>query len=167
MASLTQVHVVISLVGIATGFVVLYGLLSSRRMERWTAVFLATTLATTLTGFAFGFNGLTPAFVVGIISVAVLAPAIVARYAYHMRGGWRRVYVIGAVAALYFNTFVLVAQGFLKVPALNALAPTGSEPAFAIAQGIVLAAFVAAGILAVKRFRPGLRIVVPTGAAIP
>jgi MFS family permease len=84
----------------------------------------------------------------------VLTPAIAGFYAFHLAGSWRWIYVVGAVVALYFNVFVLIAQLFLKVPALYALAPTGTEPPFAIAQGIVLVLFILAGIKAVRRFRP-------------
>ena len=149
----TLLHVVISLVGIGSGFVVLFGLLAGKRLDGWTALFLATTVATSVTGFGFPFDHLLPSHIVGILSLVVLALAIVARYALHLAGAWRRVYVISAVVALYFNTFVLVVQSFLKVPALHALAPTQAEPPFAIAQGAVLVLFIVLGTLAAKRFR--------------
>jgi hypothetical protein len=152
--TLTLVHVVLSLFGILSGLVVLYGLLTANRMNGWTMIFLVTTVATSVTGFGFPFHGVTPAIIVGIFSLIVLLAAIVARYAFHLAGSWRWIYVIGSIVALYFNVFVLVAQSFLKIPALHALAPKGSEPPFAIAQGIVLLLFVVAGTLAVKRFHP-------------
>src|SRR6266550_3854360 len=124
LGTYTLVHVVISLVGIGSGFVVLYGLLTGKRLDRWTAVFLATTVATSVTGFGFPVHKLLPSHVVGTISLVVLAIAIPARYSFHLAGPWRRVYVIGAVTALYLNVFVLIVQSFLKVPALKALAPT-------------------------------------------
>jgi hypothetical protein len=154
MATYTFVHVLISLADILSGFVVLYGLLAASRMLGWAAVFLVTALATDLTGFGFPFHGVDPAIVVGIVSTIVLAAAIAALYAFRLSGPWRVVYVIGAVLTLYLNVFVLVAQAFQKVPALHALAPKGSEPPFAIAQGIVLLAFIALGVLAVRRFHP-------------
>ena len=153
MAVFTLVHVLISLIGIATGLVVLFGMIRSQRLDSWTAVFLATTVATSVTGFLFPFNGVTPGIIVGILSIAVLAPAIYGRYSKGMQGGWRKVYTIGSVIALYFNVFVLIVQSFQKVPVLNALAPTGTEPPFAVAQGITLVAFVVLGTMAVKRFR--------------
>ena len=154
MSAYTLVHVVLSLVGVVSGFVVLYGLLVARRMAGMTAIFLVTTFATCATGFGFPFSGFTPAIGVGILTFAVLAAAVMARYAFRLRDGWRAVYAVGAVAALYFNVFVLVAQAFLKIPALQALAPTGTEPAFAIAQGVVLLLFVVLGRLSMRRFHP-------------
>lgn len=153
-APFTLFHVALSLVGISTGFVVLAAMLRSRRVPGWTAIFLATTLATTVTGFMFPFNGFTPALGVGVVSLAVLAVAIPALYAFRLAGRWRAAYVATAVLALYLNVFVLVVQMFQKIPVLHALAPTQKEPPFAIAQGLVLVAFVALGILAVRRFHP-------------
>jgi hypothetical protein len=154
LSTFTAIHVVISLVGIASGVVVLWGLLASRPLEGWTAVFLGTTLATSLTGFGFPFHEFLPSHAVGILSLAVLAVAIVARYVRHLARGWRSAYVITAVMALYFNVFVLVVQLFLKVPALHALAPAGSEPPFLIVQSLVLIGFVWLGYLATVRFAP-------------
>lgn len=153
METYTLVHVVISLIGIATGFVVLAGLLKNQRLDGWTAVFLVTTTATSPTGFGFPFVRLLPSHIVGAISLVVLAVAIIARYRHRMARGWRATYVITAVMALYFNVFVLVVQSFQKVPALAVLAPTQSEPPFAVAELIVLVAFLALGYLAVIRFR--------------
>lgn len=153
LSAYTSVHVLISLVGIGSGLVVLAGLLTDRRLDRWTAVFLATTAATSLTGFGFPFDHLLPSHIVGSLSLVVLAVAIAARYAFHMSGAWRWIYVVGAVMALYLNVFVLVVQAFLKIPALNALAPTQSEPPFAVVQLIVLAAFIGLAVAAVKKFR--------------
>ena len=149
----TLVHVILSLMGIASGFVVLFGLLRARPMDAWTGIFLATTVLTSATGFLFPFHKFLPSHAIGILSLIVLAIAIVARYMKHMEGGWRKTYVITAVTALYFNVFVLIAQMFLKVPALHELAPTGSEPPFLIAQLIVMALFILVGRRAVKGFR--------------
>jgi hypothetical protein len=149
----TLVHVIISLIGIGSGLPVLAGLLNGKRLDGWTALFLSTTIATSITGFGFPFDHLLPSHIVGIISLVVLAVAAYARYGAHLAGGWRRVYVIGAVVALYLNVFVLVVQLFRRVPALTALAPTQSEPPFAIVQLAVLVAFAALGVLATKRFR--------------
>jgi len=146
------VHVLLSLVGIASGLVVVFGLLTGKRLDGWTALFLATTVATSLTGFGFPFDQLLPSHKVGIISLAVLAVAILARYAFHLRGVWRRIYVTTAVAALYLNVFVGVVQAFLKVPALHALAPKQTEPPFLVTQLVVLVLFIVIGIMAAKRF---------------
>ena len=154
MTPFTFVHVLISLAGIASGLVVVYGLTTSKRMPGWTLVFLATTVATSVTGFGFAFHGVTPAIILGILSLVVLAAVIAGRYAFRLAGPWRWVYAAGAVAAEYFNCFVLVVQSFAKIPALHALAPTGGGPVFASAQGLVLLFFVVAGFLAVKRFHP-------------
>ncbi|MDB5479718.1 MAG: hypothetical protein JWO83_771 [Caulobacteraceae bacterium] len=156
MTTFTLVHVLLSLIGILSGFMVLYGLVTSNLMNGWTTVFLAATLATSVTGFFFPFHGVTPGIVLGVLSIIALAGAAAGRYGFHLAGAWRGIYVAGSVAALYFNVFVLVAQAFDKIPALHALAPTKppSGPAFAISQGIVLVFFVVVGVLAVRRFRP-------------
>lgn len=150
----TLFHTALSLIAILTGLVVLRGLIRNEALNSWTLWFLVTTVATTLTGFLFPFRGFTPAIGTGIVSTVVLAATIPARYAFHLAGAWRRIYVIGAVISLYLNCFVLVVQSFLKVPALHALAPQGTEPPFAIAQGVVLLLAVVSGYLAVRRFRP-------------
>jgi hypothetical protein len=149
----TLIHVVISLIGIASGFIVLFGIFNAKRLDRWTTVFLVTTAATSLTGFGFPFDHLLPAHKVGILSLVVLAVAVLARYAFHLSRQWRWIYVITAQLALYFNVFVLVVQAFEKVPALRALAPTQKEAPFLIAQVIVLLAFVVLTVVAVRRFR--------------
>ena len=150
---LLVVHVALSLIGIAAGFVVIGGLLSGRPLNGWTALFLATTLATSLTGFLFPFNGVTPGIVIGVISVVILAVTIFARYARQMAGGWRPIYVVTAVIAQYLNFFVLIVQSFLKIPALKELAPTQSEAPFAIAQLVALVGFLLLGVLATIKFR--------------
>src|ERR1700689_2588714 len=122
-STFTLIHVLLSLVGIGTGFVVVYGLLTGKRLDGWTAIFLATTALTSLTGFLFPVEHILPSHIVGSISLVVLAVAIVARYALHLANAWRWIYVVCAVLALYLNSFVAVVQSFLKVPALKALAP--------------------------------------------
>ena len=154
LTAYTILHVILSVIGIATGLVVVGGLLAGSRLPVTTAIFLITTLATTLGGFLFPFNGFTPAIGVGIVSTIVLLITIAARYVYRLQGSWRWIYVGGAVLSLYLNSFVLVVQSFLKVPSLNIYAPTGSEPPFAIVQGIVLVLHVIIGFLAVRRFHP-------------
>jgi len=131
----------------------MYGLLVGKRLDAGTAIFLITTVATNVTGFGFPFHKLLPSHAIGGISLVVLAIAIIARYARHLVGPWRRVYVISALIALYFNVFVLIVQLFEKVPALRALAPTQSEPPFPVAQVVVMVLFVVPGIFAAKGFR--------------
>jgi hypothetical protein len=154
MAAFTLLHVVISLIGIGTGFVVLYGFLTSNTLRRWTQAFLLSTVATNATGFGFPLRPFLPSHVVAILSLGVLALCIYALYGRSLVGGWRAIYVITAVIALYFNVFVLIVQLFRRVPALTALAPTQSEPPFAIAQGLAFAVFVVLGVQSVRRF-PG------------
>jgi hypothetical protein len=153
MTTLTFVHVLLSLAGIASGVIVALGMLASKRLDGLTAVFLATTVLTSVTGFFFPYEGFKPSYVVGVLSLIVLTIAIFARYSRHSAGGWRRTYVITSVIALYLNVFVLVVQLFEKVPALKAMAPTQSEPPFKLAQLVVLALFVMLGIFAAIRFR--------------
>jgi hypothetical protein len=149
----TLMHVVLSLVGIGSGLIVLSEMLLGKLRGGWTGVFLATTVATSLTGFGFPVEHFLPSHGVGILSLAVLAVAILALYAFHLAGAWRRIYVICAVTALYLNVFVAVVQSFEKVSLLRALAPTQSEAPFAIAQLAVLALFVVLGIMAARHFR--------------
>ena len=148
----TVFHVAISVTGIVSGLIVLSGLLKLNPMQGWTKLFLATTAATSITGFLFPFHGFTPAIGLGIMSVLILAIAYAARYRFHMKGSWRKTYVITAVLALYFNCFVLVVQSFQKIPALHDVAPTQSEPPFQIAQLAVLLLFIALGTFATIRF---------------
>ncbi len=143
----TFVHVVLSLVGIFSGFAVVFGLLTARRLDGWTALFLASTVLTSVTGSLFPFHHFLPSHGVGIVSLIILALAIYARYPGHLAGAWRRTYAITSVIALYLNVFVLIAQLFAKVPTLKAMAPTQSEPPFLVAQLVVMALFVLIGIL--------------------
>src|SRR5436190_16597222 len=122
MDTFTLVHVIISLIGIGSGLVVMIGLLTGRQLNGWTALFLASTVATSVTGFFFPFHGFTPAIAVGILSLFLLAVAIFARYGRRLAGAWRWIYVVTAMVALYLNVFVLIVQLFQKVPALKALA---------------------------------------------
>ena len=154
MTTLTFVHVVLSLIGIFSGFIVMFGLFAGKRLDGWTAIFLVSTVATSVTGFLFPFHRFLPSHGVGIVSLIVLAVAILARYTFELAGAWRRTYIISAMISLYLNVFVLVAQLFQKVPALKAIAPTQSEPPFLVAQLVVMAVFVALTIAAALRFRP-------------
>ncbi|HBB89323.1 MAG TPA: hypothetical protein DC047_17095 [Blastocatellia bacterium] len=153
MKTFTQIHVAISLIAIFAGLVVMFGLLTRRRLDRWTALFLSMTVLTSVTGFFFPFHGLTPAITVGIISMLVLAVALFARYARRLTSPWRGIYVITAMLALYLNVFVLIVQSFQNVPFLKALAPTQSEPPFLLAQLLALALFIVLTIVAAIRFR--------------
>jgi hypothetical protein len=151
----TFVHVVISLVGIMTGFIVVALMLQSAPIAGWNAFFLVSTILTSITGYFFPItNGVTPAHVVGAISLVLLAVALFAIYGKKLVGPWRKAYVATAIAALYLNFFVAVVQSFNKFTYLNKFAPTGSEPPFAVVQGIVLIGFIILGIAAVRRYRP-------------
>jgi len=150
----TVVHTIISLIGIFSGAVVVYGMLSAKRLEGWTALFLITTVLTSVTGFFFPITKIGPPHIVGAISLVVLAVAIPALYMYRLTGAWRWIYVAGAVLSLYLNVFVGVVQAFQKLPFLKPLAPTQSEPPFLVAQLLVLALFIVLGIKAVRSFHP-------------
>jgi hypothetical protein len=151
-ATYTLLHVLISLVGIGSGLVVMFGFLTGKRLDGWTALFLITTVLTSVTGFGFPTDHLLPSQVIGIISLVMLAVAISARYVFHLAGAWRSAYVVTAAIALYLNVFVLVVQTFMKVPAVHALAPTQKEPPFLIAQIIVMLIFIVLTVVAVKKF---------------
>jgi hypothetical protein len=149
----TLFHVVLSLVGIGSGLVVVYGLLESKRLDRWTVVFLGTTILTSMTGFLFPVRQFMPSHAVGIVSLIFLTFAVLARYRYGLAGGWRRTFAITAVIALYLNVFVLIAQLFMKVPALKVLAPTQTEGPFKISQLAALVIFTVVAISAARKFR--------------
>jgi hypothetical protein len=150
----TYLHVFLSLVGIAAGIFIVFGLLTSRKLPILSALFLVTTAATSLTGFLFPFKGVTPGIILGILSLIVLILAIVALYVGKLAGAWRGTYVISACVAFYFNFFVLIAQSFAKVPALHAIAPTQASPAFGITQLAVLVIFILLTVRSFKKFRP-------------
>ncbi len=141
IAAFTKLHVAISLIAIVSGLVVVYGMLDARRMPAWTVLFLATTVLTSVTGFMFPATTVTPAAIFGVISLVVLAIALLALYAFHANGAWRWIDVVTAVLALYLNVFVLVVQAFQKIAVLHPLAPNGTEPPFLVAQAIVLGTF--------------------------
>jgi hypothetical protein len=156
LSAFTTLHVVISLIAILAGLIVMFGMLGSNPMPGLTAIFLLFTILTSATGFLFPFNGVTPADVVGALSLVLLAIACIALYGMKLSGAWRWIYVVTALISLYLNVFVLVIQSFLKIPALTALAPGNppTGPVFAVVQGIVLVFFVVMIIGAVRRFRP-------------
>ena len=159
----TVVHALISFAAIASGIVVMRGLLTSRRMDGLTAFFLIMTALTDITGLGFPlftaqgepFHGVTPGIRLAVISLVALAIAIVARYPLHLE--WRKTYVIATCASLYFNFFVLVVQSFEKTPALRAVAPTQKEAPFAIAQITLLLIFIGLTVLAAEIFHPEAR----------
>jgi len=156
LSTFTMLHVIISLIGVVSGLVVLSGLLGSKVMPSWTALFLVTTILTNATGFLFPFDKLLPSHIIAIISLVLLAIACIALYGMKLSGAWRWIYMLTALIALYLNVFVLVIQSFLKIGPLHALAPSvpPSEPPFAVVQGIILVFFVIAIIGAMRRFRP-------------
>ena len=152
LSAFTLLHVIISLAGLGSGFIVVWGWFNNKRLDGWTAIFLITTVLTSVTGFMFPFEGFKPSYVLATLSLIVLAIAIYARYSRNMAGSWRGTYVVTAAIALYFNCFVAVVQAFEKVPALHALAPTQKEAPFAVAQIVVLGIFVWLTYKARKRF---------------
>jgi hypothetical protein len=151
---LLAIHVTLSLVGIASGFVVLYGLLTGRTFGGWTVLFLATTILTCITGFPLPPFGFDPPRAIGTLTLILLALAVIALYAFRLAGAWRWIYVGTAIAALYLNVFIAVFQAFLKIPSLHELAPTQSEPPFLVAETAVLLIFIVLGILSLIRFHP-------------
>jgi hypothetical protein len=153
-STFTMMHVVLSLIGIVSGLIVLFAMLGGKRLDGWTALFLATTVLTSVTGFFFPSSQVLPSHIVGGISLLVLAAAIVALHVYRAVGAWRWIYVAGAVLALYLNVFVGIVQAFQKLPFLRSLAPTQSEPPFVVSQLVVLGLFVLLGFMAVRRFHP-------------
>jgi len=154
MTGFTLFHVAISLIGIITGFIAVFGMIAGKRLNGLTAIFLVTTALTSITGFLFPFHGVTPGIILGILSLLVLVVAIPARYVKHLEGAWRKTYAITATIALYFNVFVLIAQLFAKVPALHAIAPKGNEPPFLVSELVVMALFIVLAVAAAIKFHP-------------
>ncbi len=156
LAAFTALHVALSLIGIASGFVVLFGMIGAKKLPGVTSLFLITTILTSVTGFMFPYKGFTPGIGIGVLSLIVLLVAIIARYPGRLRGRWRGTWVVTASLALYLNFFVLIVQSFEKVPSLHALAPTQTEGPFKIVQLAVLILFAVLTSIAYVRFRPGL-----------
>src|SRR4029077_20920510 len=154
LQTFTTIHVIISLLAIASGIVVLIGMLGSHRMQGLTALFLITTILTSVTGFLFRIHGFTPGLGTGIVSLVLLAVALYGLYGKGLVGTWRWIYVACAVSALYLNVLVLIVQSFQKVPKLQVLAPTQSEPPFLITQSAALVVFLIVGVVAALRFHP-------------
>jgi hypothetical protein len=154
---LLVIHVLLSLIGIVSGLVVVYGLVTGRPFGAWTALFLAATVVTSVTGFPLEPFGLTPGRIFGVISLVLLVLAVVALYGFRLAGAWRWIYVGSAIAALYLNVFVGVVQSFQKLSFLKPLAPTQSEPPFVVVQLLVLVVFIGLGILAAMKFHPAAK----------
>jgi hypothetical protein len=155
LPAFTLVHVLFSVVGLAAGLIVLERLLRNRALGLSNTVFLAATVLTSASGFLFPSKGMfTPAQTLGVISLAVLAIALLALYFGNLIGAWRWIYVVTALLAFYFNAFVAVVQAFAKVGRLRMLAPTQTEPPFLLTQAAVLLFFVVVGVIALRRFRP-------------
>jgi hypothetical protein len=153
LAVYTAFHVLLSLIGIGTGFIVIFGLIGGRWLGRWMSTFLWTTILTSVTGFFFPFKGITRGIVLGAISLILLAVSLYALYGKKLAGGWRTSFVITAVMAEYLNFFVLIVQLFEKVPALRVLAPTRTESPFKVAQLTALILFLVLGFLATRNFK--------------
>lgn len=153
-STFTTLHVILSLIGIFTGAIALFGMIRVTTFPTMTALFLGTTILTSITGFFFPSAGFGPSHAVGILSLAVLTIAVLALYINHLAGAWRWLYVVSAVTALYFNVFVGVVQAFQKISFLRDLAPTQAELPFLMAQGVVLVMFIVLGIAAVRSFHP-------------
>lgn len=149
----TRLHVMVSLIGIGTGLFMGFGMIRGRRWPVMTGTFVATTALTTLSGFLFPFQGVTPAIVIGVFSLIALGIAIVARYGKHMAGRWRKVWVLSAMAALYLNFFIFIVQLFDKTPALQAMGEVQKETVFAGAQLAALVGFLLWTVKAVRQFK--------------
>ncbi len=160
ISTFTTIHVVLSLIGIASGLVVLYGMGRGSPAGAMTGIFLATTVLTSVTGFPLPPYGFDPPRAFGVASLVLLALAVAALYVFKLAGHWRWIYVVTAAAALYLNCFVAVVQSFQKIAFFNALAPTQTELPFAIAQVALLAVFIGAAVLAVRRYPAGARATV-------
>jgi hypothetical protein len=154
VGAFTTLHVIISLLAIASGLVVVLLMLAGRMARAVTALYLATSILTDVTGYFFHSKSFGPPHIVGVISLAALGIATFALYGRKLAGVWRGTWVVSAVIGLYLNVFVAVVQAFGKLPALHALAPNGTEPPFAVAQGLTLVLFVVLGVQAFRRFRP-------------
>ena len=156
MSGLTLIHVIISLIAIVTGIAVARGFLTAQRYERTTLIYMVTTILTSLTGFLFPFTVVTPGIIVGTLCVLIFIPTVLALYKFHLAGIWRLVYIVGALALLFFNCLVLIVQSFQKIPPLHALAPADNAPPVLISQVVLLVVIVIVGFLSVRRFRPQL-----------
>jgi hypothetical protein len=154
LETFTQTHTVTSLIALATGLIVVFGMLAGSRLNGLTAIYLLTSVATSAGGFGFPFDHFLPSHAISALSLVLLLVAILARYVFHFAGAWRWIYVVSTTLTVYFLVFVAVVQAFMKVPALRALAPTQSEPPFTYVQGGVLIVFIILIIVALRAFHP-------------
>jgi hypothetical protein len=152
-AAFTALHVAISLVAIGAGLMAVGAMLAGQWLGGWTALFLGFTALTAATGYLFPADAVTPAHAVGVLTLLAVAVAAFALYVRRLERGWRTAYIVAALAALYFNSFVGLVQTFQKQPALVELAPTQAAAPFAAAQGLLLAVFVALGLMVARRFQ--------------
>jgi hypothetical protein len=150
----TGLHTWLSLIALGAGLVVVHGLIHARNLPLWTGLFLATAVATSVTGFGFPLTSVLPSHVVGGFALVALMVAILARYGFHLVGAWRWIYAVTASISVYFLVFVAISQAFLKIPALQAMAPTLSEAPFAMTQLAALVLFAGLAMAAVRRFHP-------------
>jgi hypothetical protein len=150
----TGIHVFLSLVGIVTGFIVMFGMIGGKKLPKWAAWFFVTNILTDVTGFLFPFKGITPGIIIGALSLVVLLVAMIGYYGKRLTGGWRARYVITVAVALWFNVFILIVQSFEKIAALKEIAPTQASPPFGIAQLCALVLLIILTTLAFRRFRP-------------
>ena len=161
ISTFTMLHVIITLVAIVSGFIVMFGLLKSKTLAGWSAIFWLMTVLTSVTEFMFPITGFKPAIGTGIVASIVFAIGLLARYVKHFAGSWRWIYAVIAVISLYLNVFMLIVQSFQKLTILNPLAPQvgphfagATNTQFAIAQGVALVFFVVMGIASAIKFRP-------------
>lgn len=159
LSAFTWFHTALSLVQLVSGIIVVIGLVGSRVSAPWLWIYLVSAIATSVTGFGFPVDKFLPSHAFGIISLILLLLVILARFTFHLAGAWRWIYAVGLVITVYLDAFVAIVQAFLKIPSLHALAPNGSEPPFAIAQGILFVIFVVLAIAAAKRYRPETTVV--------
>jgi hypothetical protein len=157
LLAFTLFHTALSLIQFVSGFVVVFALMGSRDGGTWMPVYLASGIATSVTGFMFPVSGFLPSHAFGILSLALFAVILLARYKFHLAGAWRGIFVASLVLTVYLDAFVAIVQAFLKIPSLHALAPNGSEPPFAIAQAILLVLFIALGVIASRSYHPAAK----------
>ena len=154
LTAITAIHTAITVVAIVAGAVSMMGMLRNGAFRFWTKLFLITAVVTSVTGFFFPLKGITSAQFVGVLALIILAVGLVAFYRFQVAKAWRWSDAAGMGASLYLLVFVGVVQAFAKIAFLNALAPTGSELPFLIAQGATLVLFIGFGIGAALRYHP-------------
>lgn len=154
VAAFTATHVLLSLIALLSGVAVLRNLFASRTPAAITALFLATSIATSAGGFLFPSTRLGLGHVVGAVSLVVLLPTVVAIYGFHLAGPWRWIYALGAIGALWLDIVIAVVQSFAKTPLLRPFAFSLTAPALLLVQLAVLVLFIVIGARALKRFHP-------------